>query len=217
MRTRHISRKVRRLGALLLVSLSTLLAGCHTDMWIQPKVKPLQRSDFFTDQASSRGVVPHTVARGQLKLDMAYETGVKDDKLVRTFPDIVGPGKPFATNMALLTRGKDRFQVFCTPCHGALGDGNGMIAQRGLSLRRAPASYHTDRLRKMPIGHFVDVITNGYGVMYSYASRVETNDRWAIAAYIRALQRSQHAKPGDIPAEVSQASQNSEAPGGIAQ
>lgn len=192
--------------SLSLLALSGLaLGGCHTDMWIQPKVKPLQQSDFFTDQASSRPVVPHTVARGQLRADTLFETGLVNDKLVTTLPAIVGKGRPFKSTLEMLRRGKDRFDIFCTPCHGALGDGKGMIAQRGLSLRREPASYHTDRLRKMPIGHFFDVMTNGYGVMYSYASRIETADRWAVAAYIRALQRSQRPMPGDVPEDAMRA------------
>ena len=194
MRSRHL--------ALLLAAMSAglALAGCHTDMWVQPKIKPLQESDFFTDGRGARDPVPHTIARGQLREDDAYFTGVVDGKLVTQLPPIVGPGKQFPTMRAMLDRGKERFEIFCTPCHGQLGDGKGMIAQRGLALRRGPASYHTDRLRKMPIGHFYDVQTNGYGVMYSYASRIEPQDRWAIAAYIRVLQRSQNPKPSDIPA-----------------
>jgi len=98
---------------------------------------------------------------------------------------------------AFIKRGQDRFNIYCTPCHGRVGDGNGMIAQRGFNLRRPVASYHTDRLRGMPVGYFYDVITNGYGAMYSYASRIEPEDRWAVVAYIRALQLSQHAVPAD--------------------
>jgi mono/diheme cytochrome c family protein len=100
-------------------------------------------------------------------------------------------------DQAFLKRGQERFNIFCSPCHGRLGDGLGMIANRGLSLRRPVGNYHTDRLRKMPVGHFYDVITNGYGAMYSYASRVEPEDRWAIIAYIRVLQLSQNATPAD--------------------
>ena len=197
----------RRLPALLAAALSALaLAGCHTDMWIQPKVKTLQESDFFTDGRGARDPVEHTIARGQLRGQDAFETGLVKGRLVTQLPPIVGPGKPFADTREMLERGKDRFEIYCSPCHGRLGDGNGMIAQRGLALRRAPASFHTDRLRRMPIGHFVDVQTNGYGVMYSYASRVDPQDRWAIAAYIRVLQRSQNARPGDIPPGALEAS-----------
>ena len=98
-----------------------------------------------------------------------------------------------------LERGQERFTIYCTPCHGQLGNGDGMIAARGLALKRKPATYHTDRLRKMPVGHFFDVITNGYGVMYSYGARVEVPDRWAIAAYIRVLQMSQNVRLSDLP------------------
>ena len=109
----------------------------------------------------------------------------------------------------LLKRGQERFDIFCSPCHSRLGDGNGMIAQRGFSQRRPPGNYHTDRLRKMPIGHFYQVMTEGYGVMYSYASRVETQDRWAIAAYIRVLQKSQKAVPSELrPDEIEKAEKN---------
>jgi len=168
-----------------------LLTGCHLDMWRQPKVKPLQQSDFFADGMASRPLVAHTVARGQLREDDAYYTGVSNGKLVNTFP--------FPMTKEDILRGQERFNIYCSPCHGRLGDGKGMIAQRGLALVRQPASYHTDRLRKMPVGHFYDVITNGFGVMYSYAQRVEPDDRWRIAAYIRALQLSQHATVNDLP------------------
>lgn len=173
--------------ALILVGLA--LAGCHTDMWQQPKLAPLDESKFYDDGQSSRPLIAGTVARGRLRTDEAYFTGRENGKLVSEIPIHV-------TKDTLL-RGQDRFKIYCTPCHGQLGDGNGMIAKRGFALRRPPASYHTDRLRAMPIGHFYDVITNGYGVMYSYASRVQPQDRWAIAAYIRALQLSRHASAAD--------------------
>jgi len=101
----------------------------------------------------------------------------------------------------LLQRGQQQYNAFCAPCHGKSGDGQGMIAQRGLALRRQPASYHTDRLRGMPVGYFYDVITNGYGVMYSYASRIAPEDRWAIAAYIRVLQQSQYTRVNELTPE----------------
>ncbi len=179
-------RKVLGLSLALL-----LLAGCHEDMWIQPKVKAQEPSDFFPDGQSMRPLVAHTVDRTHFWTDEGRYTGYIGKKLVDTFP--------FKITLADLQRGQERFNIYCSPCHGALGDGQGMIAVRGLALRRQPATYHTDRLRKMPIGHFYDVITNGYGVMYSYASRVEPDDRWRIAAYIRVLQRSRHANPSDVP------------------
>lgn len=173
------------------VALLALLAGCHEDMWIQPKVKAMQESDFYPDGMSMRPLAPHTVDRTHFWTDLGRYTGYNaNGKLVTRFP--------IRITLADLKRGQQRFNIFCSPCHGALGKGDGMIAMRGLALRKQPASYHTDRLRKMPIGHFYDVITNGYGVMFSYASRIEPDDRWRIVAYIRALQRSQDAKPSDV-------------------
>lgn len=142
----------------------------------------------------SRPLVPGTIARGHLRLDEGFFTGQENGKWMDSIPVKV--------DRALLARGQERFNIYCTPCHGRLGDGNGMIAHRGFSLRRPVASYHTDRLRKMPVGYFYDVITNGYGAMYSYASRVEPQDRWAIVSYIRALQLSQHAAPNDADPSV---------------
>lgn len=180
---------VRNLGFLLGASL--LMAGCHTDMWQQPKLAPLDESTFGGfDGQSSRPLPAGTVARGHLREDDAFFTGRENGKYVESFPVKV--------TKELILRGQDRFNIYCTPCHGRLGDGQGMIAKRGLQLKRPVASYHTDRLRNMPIGHFYDVITNGYGAMFSYASRVEPQDRWAIAAYIRTLQFSQHASAGDV-------------------
>ncbi len=175
------------------------VTGCHIDMWRQPKVRAQQESTFFADQSAMRLPVHGTIARGQDKQNEPLETGFEDapngkKQYVKTIPIPVTP--------ELLKRGQERFNIFCTPCHGKLGDGNGMIAQRGFSLRRPPGNYHTDRLRKMPIGHFYDVITNGYGAMFSYASRIQdTKDRWAIVAYVRVLQKSQNATLNDVPAE----------------
>lgn len=166
-----------------------LMAGCHTDLWVQPKIRPQHESEFYPDGSSSRPLVPGTIARDHLREDDAFFTGFKDGKLLTQIP--------IKVTKDLLMRGQERFHIYCIPCHGQLGDGQGMIAKRGFTLRRPIASYHTDRLRAMPIGHFYDVITNGYGAMYSYASRVEPQDRWAIASYIRALQLAQHAKPQD--------------------
>lgn len=181
------------------------VAGCHTDMWTQPKALPQQASDVLPNGQVSQQPVAGTVPRGGLRTDAAFYTGFKDGKLVTELPttlEIEGERLSTATDLyKILRRGKERFNIFCTHCHGAAGDGKGMIAQRGLELRRPPATYHTDRLRQMPIGHFFDVITHGYGAMYSYAYRVEPNDRWAIAAYIRALQLSQNARGSDLPEE----------------
>jgi mono/diheme cytochrome c family protein len=172
---------------------SIFMVGCHTDQWIQPKIRPQHESEFFADGASNRPLVEGTVARDHLREDEAFFTGFKDGKLVTQIP--------IKVTKELLLRGAERFRIYCVPCHGQLGDGQGMIAKRGFTLRRPIASYHTDRLRAMPIGHFYDVITRGYGAMYSYASRVEPQDRWAIAAYIRALQLSQHGSSADLTPE----------------
>ena len=168
------------------------LAGCHTDMWRQPKTEPLGLSQgLFTDGATSRPLVPGTIPQGHLREDSAFFTGIgADGKWVSKIP--------LPVNLQLLRRGQDRFKIYCTPCHGQLGNGEGMIAHRGFQLRRPVGNYHTERLRNLPVGHFYDVITNGYGAMYSYASRIEPQDRWAVVAYVRALQLSQHAQSGDI-------------------
>ncbi len=157
----------------------------------QPKYqRPYQVSDFFEDGQSSRPLVAGTVARGQLRVDRAFYEGMQGDKLI----DHV----PMKVDRAVLERGRERFNIYCSPCHGRVGDGDGMIVRRGLS---PPPSFHEPRLRDAPAGHFYHVITNGYGAMYSYASRVPPDDRWAIVAYIRALQLSQHAGLADVPAE----------------
>jgi mono/diheme cytochrome c family protein len=174
-------------GSVLLLA---AIAGCHTDMWSQKKLSAQQESDFHPDRMAARPIEAGTVARGHLRQDEAFFTGFENGRLVSEFPVEV--------TRELVMRGRERFDIYCSPCHGRTGDGLGMIAQRGLALRRMPANYHTDRLREMPVGHFYDVMTNGYGVMFSYASRVEPDDRWAIVAYIRALQLSQNAGPGDV-------------------
>lgn len=188
---------------LLLALPATLLvlAGCHTDMWTQPKVqKPLQASDFFPDGSSARPLVAGTVARqddvANLKVGNPFYTGIgPDGKLLDELP------KEVPLTLDNLKRGQERFEVYCTPCHGRLGDGKGMIAVRGLALRKKPGDYHTLKLRRMPLGHFFDVITNGFGVMYSYSTRVEPADRWKIAAYIRVLQASQNVPASMVPAD----------------
>ncbi|MGC8667735.1 MAG: c-type cytochrome [Chthonomonadales bacterium] len=169
------------------------LGGCHTDMWVQNKIqKPYQGDAFFADGSSARPEVVGVVAHGEYHPDDALYTGMDHGKLATAFP--------FPITRADLARGQDQFNVFCAPCHGRLGYGNGMIAQRGFAVRIQPGNYHTDRLRRMPVGHFFDVITNGFGMMYGYASRIpDVKDRWRIVAYIRALQLSQHAPLRDVP------------------
>jgi hypothetical protein len=175
--------------AAILAALGAALAGCHTDMWRQPKISPLDAADpaLFVDGASARPLVPGTVARGHLRNDQAFFTGIENGRYMDRLP--------MPVTKALLERGQERFNIYCSPCHSRIGDGKGMIARRGFELRRPVGNYHTDRLRKMPVGYFYDVMTNGYGAMYSYASRVDPHDRWAIAAYIRALQLSHNAPP----------------------
>jgi mono/diheme cytochrome c family protein len=175
-----------------------VVGGCtrrEPDMAGQPKYRPLQASAFFADGSSARPLVPGTVARGQLRTDAHLFEGTVNEQPATTFP--------FAMTMADLRRGQQRFDIYCLPCHGATGHGDGMIVQRGFVK---PPSYHELRLRQAPVGHFYDVMTNGYGAMYSYAARVDVDDRWRIAAYIRALQLSQNAPvealgPGEV-AEV---------------
>ena len=180
------------------------LSGCNTDMWRQPKQEPLDESAFYADGAANRPLVPGTIARGHLQEDDAYFVGAVNGKWLDGFPAGI------KVDRVLVDRGQDRFNIYCTPCHGRLGDGQGMIAQRGYTLKRPVGNYHTDRLRRMPVGHFYDVITNGYGAMFSYASRIEPQDRWAIVAYIRALQLSQYATPADLKPEEVQGAKTAE-------
>jgi mono/diheme cytochrome c family protein len=176
---------------LLLIPMLMLAPGCsEQDMVVQPRVKPYQESAFFVDGQSARPLVPGTVARGHLATDPAYDTGKTGDLLVAQIPARV------KIDRVLLARGQERFNIYCAPCHSRAGDGQGMIVQRGFP---SPPSFHEERLRDAPAGHFFNVITHGYGAMYSYASRIPPDDRWAIVAYIRALQLSQHATLDDVP------------------
>jgi hypothetical protein len=165
-----------------------LLAGCRLDMHVQPKYLPYEPSNFFDDGRSERPVVPGTVARGQLHTDELLYTGKENG--------VVSDKFPFPMTRADLERGRERYNIYCTPCHDYTGSGQGMIVQRGFP---PPPSFHLESMRRAPAGHFFEVITNGFGSMYSYASRVEPEDRWRIAAYIRALQLSQHATMQDVP------------------
>ncbi|HUO34808.1 MAG TPA: cytochrome c [Candidatus Acidoferrum sp.] len=179
---------VRLRGAACVGLVALGLSGCRLDMHIQPKYLPYDKTDFWGDDRSERQPVPGTVARGQLRLDELFYTGKINGVLADEFP--------FPITSADLNRGRQRFNIYCTPCHGYTGNGDGMIVQRGFP---PPPSYHIERLRTAPVGHFFDVITNGYGAMYSYAARVEPADRWRIAAYIRALQLSENATIDDVP------------------
>lgn len=165
----------------------SILAACRPDMNNQPKAKPLSQSDFFSNGANARQPPAHTIAYKRALNNSALTTGLTNGAYITELPVELTP--------ELLRRGRERFDAMCAECHDRTGSGNGMIVQRGFPQ---PPSFHVDRLRNAPIGHFYDVITNGYGVMSSYAARVEPNDRWAIAAYLRALQLSHSANLPDV-------------------
>jgi mono/diheme cytochrome c family protein len=172
------------------IGLLMLLTACRQDMQNEPRYKPLAESTFFSDHRSARPQVEGTVARGHLRIDEARYTGKIDGEDIDQFPI------PIAKED--IERGQTRFNIYCTPCHGHVGDGNGMVVLRGF---RQAASYYTDKLINAPVGHYFDVITNGYGAMPSYASRIQTDDRWRVIAYIRALQLSESATVADVPAD----------------
>jgi mono/diheme cytochrome c family protein len=155
-----------------------------------PRYEPLEASTFFPDGRGSRMLVPNTVARGMLHEDEHLYEGKIDGQLADTFP------MPVTAEM--MARGRERYNVFCSPCHGRTGQGNGLVVQRGF---RAPPSFHDERLRNAPVGYFFDVQTHGFGAMLDYATQIPVADRWAIDAYIRALQLSQHATMDDVPAD----------------
>jgi mono/diheme cytochrome c family protein len=163
-------------------------AGCRQDMHDQPKYRGLRPSAFFADGSSARPLVEGTVARGTLQEDEAFFTGMVNKVPVKEFP--------FPIDQQVLDRGQERYNIYCTPCHGRTGAGNGMVVQRGF---RQPPSYHIDRLRQADVGHFFDVMTNGFGAMPDYRTQISPRDRWNIVAYIRALQLSQHAAAADVP------------------
>ena len=182
------------LAALLLV-LSAVTAGCRQNMHNQNKVLPYRESTFFADGLSARPLPAGTVPRGGVGEKIAPYTGLT------LFRQVLPPGPPPVT-LAMLRRGQERFNIFCSPCHDRTGSGNGMIVQRGF---KHPTSYHTDRLRSVPIDYFYQVMTEGFGVMPSYAPQVSPEDRWAIASYIRALQYAQNGRLADLPPNVRQA------------
>jgi mono/diheme cytochrome c family protein len=175
-------------GLFFLCVLAVAVSACRQDMHDQPRYKPLAKSDFYPDERSARPLVAGTVARGQLRDDDALYKGRNGADLVASFP--------FPIGAEVLARGQERFTIYCTPCHGRLGNGAGMVVQRGF---KRPTSFHNDRLREAPPGYFFDVMTNGFGAMSDYAAQVSVEDRWAIVAYIRALQLSQHASLADVP------------------
>jgi mono/diheme cytochrome c family protein len=173
-----------------LLAATLALAACRQDMHDQPRFKPLAESDFYTDLRSARPPVEGTVARGQLHQDSYFYSGKIGDN--------PGDYMPFPVTEELLARGQQRFNIYCAPCHSRLGDGNGVIPARGFP--RKPPSYQIERLRKAPLGYLFDVIAGGFGAMPDYASQIPPRDRWAIVAYIRALQLSQGATAADVPA-----------------
>ncbi|MFM9872847.1 MAG: c-type cytochrome [Fimbriimonadaceae bacterium] len=172
-----------------------VLTGCHLDMYQQPKIKSQSENKVYADGEGTRLPVAGTIEFGKPKKDVEFFTGYKaNGRLVTEMP--------IKVTEAVVKRGQERFNIYCQHCHGAAGDGKGMIAQRGFELARPVGNYHTPRLREMPVGHFFDVISNGYGTMYGHASRINPYDRWAIVSYIRALQISQSVLASDMDAET---------------
>lgn len=167
--------------------MGVLLFGCHEDMYDQPKYETYEGNPYFRDSLSMRKPPPGTVARGTPDRRGVLYTGVVDGKLSESFP--------FPVTKDLLIRGQDKFNVFCSPCHGRTGDGKGMVVQRGFP---APATFHSDTLRAAAPGHFFKAITDGFGRMYSYAAVISPKDRWAIVAYVRALQQSQRTMSSEL-------------------
>lgn len=181
------------LAALLLLTGCDLLPFRMAD---QPRYDPLEPSTLWADGMSARPLPPNTVPRGEwgrIILDDRLYTGQVNGEYAESIP--------LPVTRAFLLRGQERYNIFCSPCHGRAGDGQGMIVQRGFPT---PPSFHNERLREEPVGYYYDVITNGFGVMYPYDSRIEPGDRWAIVAYIRALQLSQNTPLEDVPAEARQ-------------
>jgi len=186
---RPAERSSAALSCAPLLALLTLLSACRLDMHVQPRQNPLSRSDFFTDQRSERPPVEGTVARGQLRDDTYFYTG----KIGNNPGDYI----PFPVTKEVLDRGRERYNIFCAPCHSRIGDGNGFVPSRGFALK--PPTFHKPRWQKAPLGEFYDVITNGSGIMPDYASQIPPQDRWNIVAYVRALQLSQNATRADVP------------------
>ncbi|HVW03531.1 MAG TPA: cytochrome c [Vicinamibacterales bacterium] len=194
-----MSKRMGELAGLLL--LVGGLAGCRQDMHDAPRYDPYEASAVFPNGSSARPLVEGTVARSDVLDDDLLTTGKINGQVADEFP--------FPITRADLDRGQERFNIYCSPCHGRTGEGNGMVVQRGY---RQPPSYHIDRLRQAPVGHFFDVMTNGFGVMPDYRTQVPTADRWRIAAYIRALQLTEHGAVTDVPAADLQKLQNPETP-----
>jgi mono/diheme cytochrome c family protein len=219
LREESVKQRILSTRSLLVVlglTIAALGAGCRQDMHDQPRYNALSNSSFFPDGQSSRPLVPGTVARGTLNDDSLFYTGKLEDQTAQvtggqaqatdagssTVSDRPGQGFadlfPFPITAEVLNRGEAQFNIFCSVCHDRIGEGDGMIVRRGY---RRPPSFHTARLRQAPAGYFFDVITNGFGAMPDYAGQISPADRWAIVAYVRALQLSQNASLADVPAE----------------
>lgn len=181
-------RRAVRCSLLAITGSLFLASGCRQDMHDQPKYRPLRASAFFENTSSARPLVDGTIARGTLQTDASFFTGKNGALFVSELP--------FPVTQAVLDRGQERFNIYCTPCHDATGSGNGLVVQRGYPK---PQTYHSDRLRKLEAGYFFDVMTNGFGRMPDYRAQLTPRDRWNIVAYIRALQLSQHAAASDVP------------------
>lgn len=197
---------MRKRSFITMAAVTLLLAGaCRRDMQDQPKYKPLGASRFFADGRDARPTPAGTIARDELDYDDAFHTGQQNG----AFLDVI----PVPVDGKLLRRGRDRYDIYCSPCHGRTGDGNGMVAQRGVKI---PADLHTDRLRSVPPGYIYQVIKNGYGAMGDYGDQVPVDDRWAVVAYVKALQLSRDATVNDVPAdERGQLSNQSQAQPGV--
>ena len=177
----------RKMGAIGAMAATVVLAGCRQDMQNEPKFIPQRGTTFYASGRSVRPQVEDTIARNQGVEDSYFYTGIQNGK--------EGDGLPIPLTQATMERGQERYNIYCTPCHSRVGNGQGMIVQRGY----LPAGdFHTDRLRNAPLGHFFAVMSNGYGAMPDYSAQLTPADRWAVTAYIRALQLSQNAKQSDV-------------------
>jgi mono/diheme cytochrome c family protein len=181
-------RSGRRRLAIVIAGLCLIATACRQDMHDQPKYRGLRASTFFANGSSARPLVEGTIARGTLQDDEALFTGKVNKVDVKEIP--------ISVDEHVVNRGQERFAIYCTPCHGETGNGDGRVVQRGF---KTPPTFHSDRLRQADAGHFFDVITNGFGAMSDYRVQIAPRDRWAIVAYVRALQLSQHATTADVP------------------
>lgn len=181
-------RRLQRERLAQFICISLLAVGCHQDMYDQPKIEPLEASTFFEDGMGARPLVPGTVFRGQTIGNPALTTGRNDGAYVEQLP--------IELSRERLKRGRERFNIFCANCHSRTGDGDGMVVRRGFPR---PPTFHSDRLRGVPVGYVFQVITSGHGAMPAFAHQIAVDDRWAVVAYLRALQLSRHARVDDLP------------------